>query len=57
MRCQCLPTSQLARIWYITRDILDGPGNIAVNLALHKNFVVREKSHVQFRWELFNVLN
>ena len=39
------------------RNILDGPGTIALNLSLYKNFVLREKSRLQFRWEVFNVLN
>lgn len=39
------------------RNILDGPGRIEVNLTLFKNFAVREKTTLQFRWEVFNVLN
>src|SRR5260370_568513 len=39
------------------RNILDAPGLIQVNLALDRNFVVTEKSHLQIRWEVFNVLN
>jgi hypothetical protein len=39
------------------RNVLDGPGQIEVNLSLYKNFTAWERSHVQFRWELFNVLN
>ncbi len=39
------------------RGIIDGPGRIEVNLSLFKNFVPRERTTVQFRWELFNVLN
>jgi outer membrane receptor protein involved in Fe transport len=39
------------------RSIVDGPGRIEVNLSLLKNFAVREQHHVQFRWEVFNVLN
>jgi outer membrane receptor protein involved in Fe transport len=39
------------------RNVLDGPGHIEVNLSLYKNFVVREQNHLQFRWEVFNVLN
>ena len=39
------------------RNILDGPGTVALNLSLYKNFVLREKSRLQFRWEVFNVLN
>jgi hypothetical protein len=39
------------------RNILDGPGRIEVNLTLFKNFKVYEKTSLQFRWEVFNVLN
>jgi hypothetical protein len=39
------------------RDILDGPGQVAINLALNRNFTMREKSRLQFRWEVFNALN
>jgi hypothetical protein len=39
------------------RNILDGPGTIAINLSLLRNFAVREKSNLQFRWEVFNALN
>lgn len=39
------------------RNELDAPGHIEVNLSLYKNFVVRDRNHVQFRWEIFNVLN
>jgi hypothetical protein len=39
------------------RNILDGPGTIAINLSLYRNFAVRERSRLQFRCEVFNVLN
>jgi hypothetical protein len=39
------------------RNILDGPGLMNVNLSLFKNFVVREGTRLQFRWEVFNVFN
>jgi hypothetical protein len=39
------------------RNILDGPGSIAINLALSRNFTILEKSNLQFRGEVFNVLN
>ena len=39
------------------RDILDGPGAIQLNLSLYRNFAVRERSHLQLRWEVFNSLN
>jgi hypothetical protein len=39
------------------RNILDGPGLIAINLALYRNFAIHERSNLQFRWEVFNALN
>ena len=39
------------------RSAVDGPGRIEVNLSVSKNFVLRESHRVQFRWEVFNVLN
>jgi hypothetical protein len=39
------------------RDILDGPGSIAINLSFSRNFAIRERGNLQFRWETFNVLN
>ena len=39
------------------RNILDGPGYVAMNLGLMKKFYLREKQNLQFRWEAFNVTN
>ena len=39
------------------RNILDGPGQVAVNLSLSKRFHVAERHSVQFRMEAFNVTN
>jgi outer membrane receptor protein involved in Fe transport len=39
------------------RNILDGPGTVAVNLALSREFRIGERSRAQFRWETFNVSN
>ncbi len=39
------------------RNILDGPGYMGVNWGLYRRFVVIEGHTVQFRWEVFNVLN
>lgn len=39
------------------RNILDGPVHSFVNLALMKNFSVAERKRVQFRYEVFNILN
>jgi hypothetical protein len=39
------------------RNILDGPGTIAVNLSLIRNLTLFERTHLQFRWEVFNAFN
>jgi hypothetical protein len=39
------------------RNILDGPGMIALNVSLMKKFRIREKDFVQFRGEAFNLTN
>ena len=39
------------------RNILDGPGSIGTNLSLLKRFPIRDRSYLQFRWEVFNATN
>lgn len=39
------------------RDILPGPGNEVVDVALHRRFVVTERTSLEFRAEGFNVFN
>jgi hypothetical protein len=39
------------------RNILDGPGYAGINLSLIKNTRWREWGNLQFRWEVFNILN
>jgi hypothetical protein len=39
------------------RNILDGPGTVAINLALSKQFYFGERTALQLRWETFNVTN
>jgi hypothetical protein len=39
------------------RNILDAPGLFSVDLALSKNFAIREGHNLQFRIEAFNLLN
>ncbi|MGH9351017.1 MAG: hypothetical protein ACRD2G_02470, partial [Terriglobia bacterium] len=39
------------------RNILDGPGNVTLNLAFDKTFVISENYRLQFRWEAFNATN
>ena len=39
------------------RNILEAPGTIKFDLALHKNFQIREGMRMQFRAEAFNAFN
>ena len=39
------------------RNILDGPGWAGINLGLYRRFNTGERSYLQFRWEVFNLLN
>jgi len=39
------------------RNILIGPGMENLDFALLKNFPIRERTAVQFRWEIFNLVN
>ncbi len=39
------------------RDILPGPGNNLIDLALHRRFPLRESAAAEFRVEVFNAFN
>ncbi len=39
------------------RDIIPGPGNEVIDVALHRRFYLAERKSVEFRWETFNALN
>jgi hypothetical protein len=39
------------------RDILPGPGNEVVDVALHRRFLVKERQTIELRGEVFNTLN
>jgi len=39
------------------RDILTGPGAQTWNTVLAKNFLLKERARLQFRWEMFNAFN
>ncbi len=39
------------------RNIIDGPGIVNVDFALHKQFMVGDRGKVQFRVEFFNAMN
>lgn len=39
------------------RNSLRGPGLTQMDWSLFKNFAITERTHLQFRWEVFNVFN
>ncbi|MCI0421464.1 MAG: TonB-dependent receptor [Acidobacteria bacterium] len=39
------------------RNILTGPGEANWNIVMAKNFYVKERARLQFRWEMFNAFN
>ncbi len=39
------------------RNVIDGPGNIVFNTAFSRNFRIGENGKLQFRWEVFNIMN
>ena len=39
------------------RDVIPGPGNEVVDLAIHKRFTLSDRAGLEFRAESFNVLN
>ena len=39
------------------RGILVGPGNFNVDLGIHRNFFIRERVRLTYRWEMFNSFN
>ncbi|MGI9073273.1 MAG: carboxypeptidase regulatory-like domain-containing protein [Bryobacteraceae bacterium] len=39
------------------RDIVPGPGNAVIDLALHRRFPIAERTSLEFRAEGFNILN
>ena len=39
------------------RNIIDGPGIINIDFALHKQFKTSEATNLQFRVEFFNAFN
>jgi hypothetical protein len=39
------------------RNILPGPGNVVVDVALHRRFALRDPAAMEFRAESFNLLN
>jgi hypothetical protein len=39
------------------RNILQGPGINTADLGINKNWRIRERGNLQFRWEMFNAFN
>ena len=51
-----VPTSAF-RFGTAGRNILDGPGFMALNFALARRWTTSEHTSLQFRWEVFNAAN
>ena len=49
--------SPITRIGTSRRNSVRGPSLFSINSALYKNFSIKEQVNVQFRAEMFNVLN
>ncbi len=63
-RCSARDTCEISQYGFSAftfgnsgRNILDGPRQHFINLALLKNFRMGEKKNFQVRYELFNILN
>lgn len=39
------------------RNVVTGPGLVNLDMSLQRNFLIREAQRLEFRWEVFNVLN
>jgi len=39
------------------RNVLEGPGYFNVDMGVHRNFQIRERMRLIYRWEMFNSLN
>jgi hypothetical protein len=52
-----LPASGRGYYGNSARNILTGPGNMTWNMGVHKNWNIKERARMQFRWELFNAFN
>jgi hypothetical protein len=37
--------------------IIEGPGTFTTDIGIHRNFPIKEKVNVSFRWEMFNSFN
>src|SRR5262249_25641341 len=53
----CLRLPQRGEIGNTPRNSLRRPGVILTDLALFKNFRLRERMNLQFRWETYNLFN
>jgi hypothetical protein len=51
------PTNAYGFIGNLGRGVLVGPGNYVWNFVLSKRFPIRESINIQFRTELFNMMN
>jgi hypothetical protein len=55
--CQIPSRPDLCHLGSAGYDQFRGPGARNVDFAMYKNFNIREKANIQFRWEAFNALN
>jgi hypothetical protein len=55
--CQISGRTDLCHFGSAGYDQLRGPGLRNLDFAVYKNFSIKEKGNIQFRWEAFNALN
>jgi hypothetical protein len=53
----CFAAPPPGEVGNLGRDALFGPNSVTLNAALQKNTKISERLNIQFRWEVFNVLN
>ena len=57
VQSECLRSAPAGTYGNLGRGVFDGPGLADLDLSLFKNTAVSEKASLQFRAEVFNVLN
>jgi hypothetical protein len=53
----CFAAQPLYTYGNLGRNVLHGPGRENLDLAIHREFVVKERTRLQFRAEAFNLTN
>lgn len=54
---QLNPVTQAGQFGNEGRNVLRGPGLVNLDLSMLKNWQISEDAHLQFRFEVFNILN